>query len=88
MLEATNGDDVAARQPRRLARPVERAQVAGVAAGLGEHLGVAPLVLRAIFAVLAAWQFLGVGVYLLLWLVIPPVTGPRRAGRASFPRIS
>ena len=79
MLEATNGDDVAARQPRRLARPVERAQVAGVAAGLGEHLGVAPLVLRAIFAVLAAWQFLGVGVYLLLWLVIPPVTGPRRA---------
>ncbi len=80
MLEATAGDDVAtAGGPRRLARPLERAQVAGVAAGLGEHLGVSPLVLRAIFAVLAAWQFLGVATYLVLWLVIPPATGRRHA---------
>ncbi|MDO5533179.1 MAG: PspC domain-containing protein [Propionibacteriaceae bacterium] len=65
--------------PRRLVRPLDRGQVAGVAAGLGEHLGVSPLVPRAIFAVLAAWQFLGVAVYLVLWLVIPPASGPRTA---------
>lgn len=81
MLEATTGDDVATTpgQPRRLARPLDRAQVAGVAAGLGEHLGVSPLALRAIFAVLAAWHLLGVAAYLVLWLVIPPATDPRRA---------
>ncbi len=80
MLEATAGDDVTTvGGPRRLERPLGRAHVAGVAAGLGEHLGVSPLVLRAIFAVLAAWQFLGVAVYLVLWLAIPPASGPRRA---------
>lgn len=80
MLEATHGGDaVTPGEPRRLARPLDRAQVAGVAAGLGEHLGVSPLVLRAVFAVLAAWQFLGVAAYLVLWLVIPPATGPKHA---------
>lgn len=80
MLEATNGEGVATPgEPRRLSRPLGRAQVAGVAAGLSEHLGVSPLVVRAIFAVLAAWQFLGVAAYLVLWLVIPPESGPRKA---------
>ena len=64
---------------RRLVRPLEQAQVAGVASGLGDHLGVSPLVLRASFAVLAAWQLVGVVAYLVLGLVIPPAVGPRAA---------
>ena len=64
---------------KRLARPLDRAQVAGVASGLGDHLEVSPLVLRSAFAVLAAWQLVGVAAYLVLWLVIPPATGPQAA---------
>ena len=58
MLEASANDDslsVIATGPRHLVRPLERAQVAVVAAGLGDHIGVSPLMLRAAFAVLAAW---------------------------------
>ncbi len=62
----------AASEPRRLVRPLERSQVAGVAVGLGDHLGISPLILRALFAVATAWQLAGVAAYLVLWLVIPP----------------
>ena len=82
MLETLATDDasgVVPAGPRRLVRPLDRAQVAGVASGLGEHLGVSPLMLRAAFAVLAAWQLVGVVAYLVLWLIIPPATGPRAA---------
>ena len=82
MLEASANDDslsVIPTGPRHLVRPLERAQVAGVAAGLGDHIGVSPLMLRAAFAVLAAWQLVGVAAYLILWLLIPPATGVRAA---------
>ncbi|MFP5415624.1 MAG: PspC domain-containing protein [Actinomycetes bacterium] len=66
-------------EPRRLTRPLARAQLAGVAAGLAEHLGIAPVALRALFVVLSAWQFVGVVAYLALWLVIPPSSAERAA---------
>lgn len=82
MLETagpTDPNGVVAVASRRLVRPLERAQVAGVASGLGDHLGVSPLMLRAAFAVLAAWQLVGVAAYLVLWLVIPPAIGAKAA---------
>ncbi|MFT3875424.1 MAG: PspC domain-containing protein [Propioniciclava sp.] len=66
-------------EPRRLVRPLDRAQVAGVAAGLGDHLGISPRALRALFAVATAWQLAGVVAYLVLWLVIPPASAPASA---------
>lgn len=57
---------------RRLTRPISRAQVGGVCAGLADHLGVSPLLLRAVFVILASWQFVGVVAYFTLWMVIPP----------------
>ncbi|RXW32066.1 ATP-binding protein [Propioniciclava flava] len=60
--------------PRRLVRPLERANVAGVAAGLAEHTGVSVWVIRGVFVLLGAWQLVGLAAYLALWLVIPPAT--------------
>jgi signal transduction histidine kinase len=45
--------------------------VAGVAAGVARHLGIAPLVVRLAFVVLAFAAGFGVIVYLLLWLLAP-----------------
>lgn len=61
-------------QPRRLVRPCERVQLAGVAAGLCEHTGASVWVIRSIFVALAAWHLIGVAAYLALWLVVPPAT--------------
>ena len=55
--------------------------VAGVAAGLGERLGVSPTAIRALFVVLALAGGLGLVLYLLAWLLMPvaersAATGP------------
>jgi signal transduction histidine kinase len=58
--------------------------VGGVAAGIGRHLGIDPLVVRVAFAALAFAAGFGVVVYLLLWLLAPAdtaQTGPPAAAR-------
>lgn len=45
--------------------------VGGVAAGIGGHLGIDPLVVRLAFVVLAFAAGFGLVVYLLLWLLAP-----------------
>ncbi len=45
--------------------------VAGVAGGIGEYLGVDPVLLRVVFAVLTVFGGLGVLLYLMCWLVMP-----------------
>lgn len=52
-------------------RPAERRVVAGVAAGVAEHLGVPVLTVRLVFAVGASIGFSGVVAYLLLWWFMP-----------------
>jgi phage shock protein C len=42
--------------------------IAGVCGGIAEHLGWSPLLVRILYIVL---PFLGVPVYIVLWLVIP-----------------
>lgn len=65
--------------PRRLVRPLGQAQVAGVAAGLGEHLRTTPVAIRVVLVLLAPWQFIGVVIYFALWLAIPPAPAAQAA---------
>jgi len=65
--------------PLRVVRPLDRAWVGGVCAGLADHLGVPVVVLRVAFAVLAAWRLSGVVAYLILWLFLPREQDVREA---------
>ncbi len=56
---------------RRAARRVDGAWLGGVCTGLAAHLGWPVLVMRLVFVLLAPWQFLGVLMYGVLWLVLP-----------------
>jgi phage shock protein PspC (stress-responsive transcriptional regulator) len=58
-------------QYRRLTRRPERGMIAGVAAGLGEHFSVDPLIFRIAFVVAVLAGGLGVLAYLLLWWLVP-----------------
>src|SRR5437764_5331815 len=63
--------DVTHRRPARSLRPHRSTRdriVAGVAGGLGEQLGVDPVVLRLAFVVLALAGGFGLVLYLVLWL--------------------
>lgn len=63
----------------RSSRPLNAAWLGGVCAGLSDHLGWSPLVLRALFVVLASMRLVGVALYLVLWLVMPRSTAGRSA---------
>ena len=63
----------------RSSRPLNAAWLGGVCAGLSDHLGWSPLVLRVLFVVLATTRLVGVGLYLVLWLVMPRGTTQRAA---------
>ncbi|MFH1196315.1 MAG: PspC domain-containing protein [bacterium] len=43
----------------------------GVAAGLGEYLGIDPIIVRIIFVILTITHGMGVLLYIILWIVIP-----------------
>lgn len=49
--------------------------VAGVAGGIGERMGVDPVVVRIAFALLTLCAFLGVVLYALLWALLPEDEG-------------
>ena len=63
----------------RSSRPLNAAWLGGVCAGLADHLGWSVQVLRILFVVLASTRLVGVGLYLLLWLVMPRAHGHRAA---------
>lgn len=68
----------------RLQRPRSGRVVGGVAVGVGEHLGVPVLWVRAVFAALAGLGGAGVLVYGLLWVFVPetqPGSGSGPPGR-------
>lgn len=64
------GDLVGTPRPR-LERSRSDRVIAGVAAGIGHHLGIEPLTVRIAFVVLAAAFGFGIVVYLLAWLLAP-----------------
>jgi phage shock protein PspC (stress-responsive transcriptional regulator) len=65
---------------RRLTRRTDQKVVAGVCAGLGEHFDIDPVLFRVAFVVLALLGGAGVLLYILLWILLPPESGPGSPG--------
>ncbi|WP_375491916.1 PspC domain-containing protein [uncultured Jatrophihabitans sp.] len=64
----------------KLYRRHDRGLVAGVAAGIAEHIGVRPAVVRLAFVAFALAGGLGFALYGAYWIVVPedPISGPRK----------
>jgi signal transduction histidine kinase/phage shock protein PspC (stress-responsive transcriptional regulator) len=60
--------------------------VAGIAGGLGERLGIDPVLVRIGFVLLTLNAGAGVLVYLVLWAFVPDSTGPREERAPAFHR--
>lgn len=65
--------------PSRAARIDDGRWLGGVCTGLAQHLHCPVLVLRLAFVALAMVQFIGVLIYALLWLAMPPAAPPAEA---------
>lgn len=78
MIGAVPTDDALPR--RKLYRRHDRGLIAGVAAGIAEHLGVRPAVVRLAFVAFVLAGGLGFALYGAYWIVVPddPVSGPRK----------
>ncbi|HZD70013.1 MAG TPA: PspC domain-containing protein, partial [Actinomycetes bacterium] len=66
-----------AQLPRRITRRMDDRMIAGVASGLGAYFNVDPVVFRIGFVALTLAGGVGVLIYLLCWLLFPPVFGPQ-----------
>jgi signal transduction histidine kinase len=76
------GSEAAAGPRPRLERSRSDRVIGGVAAGIGHHLGIEPVVVRIAFVVLTLAAGFGLVVYLLAWLLAPeespdPAARPR-----------
>jgi signal transduction histidine kinase len=67
---------------RRLYRATDHGVLGGVAAGIAEHLAVSARVIRIVFLVLCAAGGLGLALYGVYWIVLPPRPG---AGPSRLP---
>ena len=58
---------------RPLRRSVHNRVIAGVCGGLGEYLGIDPVVVRILYVLVSLLSvgFPGILVYILLWILIP-----------------
>jgi len=56
---------------RRLYRNPDQRYLGGVCAGIAAWLGISPLAIRLIFLVVAFFYGISIGVYFLLWIIIP-----------------
>jgi len=57
---------------KQLTRPVNGRMIAGVCAGLGEHLDIDPTVVRLVWAALTLLSLgTGILVYIIAWLLVP-----------------
>jgi phage shock protein C len=59
------------RQEKVLRRSRSHRIIGGVCGGLAEYFGVDPLLVRAIFVVIAIMAGSGLLLYILLWLLVP-----------------
>jgi phage shock protein C len=69
--QMTPDTDTQLPQPRQLYRPARDRMIAGVAAGIANHLGVDVTVVRIVLAVLTIVGGAGIPIYLAGWLLIP-----------------
>lgn len=61
----------AASEPRRLYRSRTNRVIGGVAGGIGEYLGIDPIIIRVVWVILALFAGVGVIAYVLAWIIIP-----------------
>ena len=66
-----------------MTRPSEGRALGGVAAGVAEHLGLSPLVVRIAFLLLALSGGAGIAMYAALWVFTPQAEGTRAASAAD-----
>lgn len=60
---------------KRLFRDTDNAMIAGVSSGIANYFGLDPVLVRILFVVLAIFGGgLGIVLYLVLWLAVPPAT--------------
>jgi phage shock protein C len=57
---------------RRLYRHRTNRIIAGVCGGVGDYLGIDPTFVRIFFVLFAFTNGIGVMVYLLMWIIVPP----------------
>ena len=79
-------NDPAAVRPPRAYRLIDRALLAGVAAGLGAHSRFQVWAIRAGFLVASLWKFSGVIAYAVLWLLLPCRQDPTPIGLVAAER--
>ena len=80
MTSVTGSARAAAPTVRRLYRRPDRGWAGGVAAGIAEHVGVRPRVIRIAFLLLLTAGGLGIALYGAYWIVVPaaPDASPSR----------
>jgi phage shock protein PspC (stress-responsive transcriptional regulator) len=71
ILVPLKGAPQEARAPRRLRRSRAERKIAGVCGGIGEFLGIDPVLFRVLFVVLAFMGGVGILLYLAFWLAMP-----------------
>lgn len=56
---------------KRLLRSTTNRKVAGVCGGLAKYLNIDPTVVRIAYFIAVACGGLGIGIYLIMWLLMP-----------------
>jgi phage shock protein PspC (stress-responsive transcriptional regulator) len=56
---------------KQLRRPKNNRMIAGVCSGIGEYLGVDPVVIRLLLVVATLMGGSGILIYLVAWVLIP-----------------
>jgi phage shock protein PspC (stress-responsive transcriptional regulator) len=56
---------------KQLSRPKHNRVIAGVCSGIGEYLGVDPVVIRLLLVVATLMGGSGILIYLVAWVLIP-----------------
>jgi phage shock protein C len=73
---------------QRLTRTRSNKVLGGVCGGLGQYLGIDPVVIRIIFILLSIGHSLGVILYILLWVLLPEEGGAERPSATTGDRLS
>lgn len=55
----------------RIIRKNERAVISGVCQGVGEHIDIAPFILRILWCVSIMCYGVGILLYIILWIILP-----------------